>query len=147
MSIDAYWDRVDAELGAVPVAPAASDLGDDARTFSPGRLTSIGYRVPRTTACQSGGTVSGVVVDAALRGVNHVPDYHDRARYAVLQMILAASVWRINRCGEVSGLLTWHRRRGDVRVSGIVARCLRSFEFLRGRSEVRDIAIQGDDWR
>ena len=72
MSVDAYWDQVDAELAAVPMAAELREIPERATpdsTLYLVRLTSIGpYRVTGVLQrAQAAGAVSGFVVDAALR--------------------------------------------------------------------------------
>jgi cephalosporin-C deacetylase-like acetyl esterase len=115
------------------------------------RLTSGGpyriggfFSVPNT-----GGPVPGLLVTPRYGSVNNPPDFHDRARYAVLQVMhrgqrLADKPF----AAAYPGLLTLGIDSPQTYIyRGIVADCLRAAEFLRSRPEVdpERIGVQGDD--
>jgi cephalosporin-C deacetylase len=152
MSISSFWEAVDAELASVPMAAELRPIPERAlpdSTLYLARLTSIGpYRITAYYSVPNRpGPHPGLLLTPRYGSVNHAPDFHDRARYAVVQLIhrgqrLADKPF----AAEYPGLLTHGIDAADSYVyRGIVADCLRGWEFLRGQSEVGSIAIQGDD--
>lgn len=151
-AFEAFWDGVDAELAALPMAATLEPLplhSTASATLYLVRLTSIGpyritgyYSVPNTP-----GPHAGLLQTPRYGSVNHIPDFHDRERYAVLQVIhrgqrLADKPF----AAEYPGLLTQGIERPETYVyRGIVADCLRGYDFLRAQSEVAEIAVHGDD--
>ena len=152
LDFDAFWDGVDAELAALPMAAELEPMplhstATAALYFV--RLTSIGpyrisgyYSVPRSPR-----PAPGLLLTPRYGSVNHIPDFHDRERYAVLQLIhrgqrLADEPF----AASYPGLLTLGIERPDTYVyRGIVADCLRGFEFLRAQPDVGQLAVEGDD--
>ncbi len=150
----AYWDALDAELEGLP---AAADLdvlplrSSDAYTCSTVRLTSVGpYRIFGYYSVPSGpGPHPGLLLTPRYGSVNHVPDYAERMRYAVLQIMhrgqrLADHPY----AAAYPGLLTDGIDDPATYVyRGIVADCLRAAEFLSSRPEVDKarIGVSGDD--
>src|SRR5687767_534837 len=115
------------------------------------RLTSIGpYRVSGYYSVpNSPGPHPGLLLTPRYGSVNHVPDFHDRERYAVLQLIhrgqrLADQPF----AAAYPGLLTVGIESPETFVyRGIVADCLRGAEFLLSQPELdrARVAVQGDD--
>jgi cephalosporin-C deacetylase len=152
MTFATFWDEVDTELAALPMAADVRPIPERSTpTFTQYlvRLTSIGpyritgyYSVPNRPR-----PWSGLLLTPRYGSVNHVPDYHDRERYAVLQLIhrgqrLADQPF----AAEYPGLLTVGIERPETYVyRAIVADCLRGWEFLRAQPDVGPIAIEGDD--
>jgi cephalosporin-C deacetylase len=153
-AFDAFWDGVDAELARVPMAADLQPLpmrSTDAATTYSVRLTSVGpyrtfgyYSVPNVPP-----PVPGLLLTPRYGSVNHVPDYTDRERYAVLQV-----VHRGQRLADqpfaaaYPGLLTLGIDAPETYIyRSIVADCLRAAEFLLARAEVDldRVGIQGDD--
>ena len=151
---DDFWDGVDAELARVPMAAELQPLpmrSTDAATTYSLRLTSIGpyrtfgyYSVPNVPP-----PVPGLLLTPRYGSVNHVPDYMDRERYAVLQV-----VHRGQRLADqpfaaaYPGLLTLGIDAPETYIyRSIVADCLRAAEFLLSRPEIdmSRIGVQGDD--
>jgi cephalosporin-C deacetylase-like acetyl esterase len=153
-AFDAFWDAVDADLARVPMAPDLQPLpmrSTAAATTYLVRLTSIGpyrvsgyYSVPNVPQ-----PIPGLLLTPRYGSVNHVPDYQDRERYAVLQVIhrgqrLADQPF----AAAYPGLLTLGIASPETYIyRSIVADCLRAAEFLLSRSEVdlARVGIQGDD--
>ena len=150
---DAFWSAVDTELAAVPAAPELEEMplhSLDTATLYFVRLTSIGpYRISAYYSVPRGsGPFPGLLLTPRYGSVNHIPDFHDRERYAVLQVHhrgqrLADQPFR----AEYPGLLTLGIESPETFIyRGIVADCLRGLDFLRARSEVGSkLAVQGDD--
>jgi cephalosporin-C deacetylase len=153
-AFDAFWDRVDADLARVPMAAELQPLpmrSTDAATTYSVRLTSVGpyrtfgyYSVPNVPP-----PVPGLLLTPRYGSVNHVPDYMDRERYAVLQV-----VHRGQRLADqpfaaaYPGLLTLGIDKPETYIyRSIVADCLRAAEFLLSRPEVDGsrVGVQGDD--
>lgn len=153
-AFDAFWDGLDAELARLPMAADLQPLpmrSTDAATTYAVRLTSIGpyrifgyYSVPHIPP-----PVAGLLLTPRYGSVNHIPDYQDRERYAVLQV-----VHRGQRLADqpfaaaYPGLLTLGIDNPNTYIyRSIVADCLRGAEFLMSRPEVdaTRIGIQGDD--
>jgi cephalosporin-C deacetylase len=153
-AFDAFWDGVDAELARVPMAADLQPLpmrSTDAATTYSVRLTSVGpyrtfgyYSVPNVPP-----PVPGLLLTPRYGSVNHVPDYMDRERYAVLQV-----VHRGQRLADqpfaaaYPGLLTLGIDTPETYIyRSIVADCLRAAEFLLSRAEVdlARVGVQGDD--
>jgi cephalosporin-C deacetylase len=150
----AFWDALDAELEALPAAPDLEPLplrSSDDYTCYTVRLTSVGpYRIFGYYSVPTGpGPFPGLLLTPRYGSVNHVPDFTDRKRYAVLQI-----VHRGQRLADqpfaaaYPGLLTHGIDDPATYVyRGIVADCLRAAEFLAGRPEVDPsrIGLNGDD--
>ncbi|HEY3061696.1 MAG TPA: acetylxylan esterase [Chloroflexota bacterium] len=150
--VEVFWSAVDAELASVPAAPELEPMplhSLDTATLYFVRLTSIGpYRISGYYSVPRGvDRAPGLLLTPRYGSVNHIPDFHDRERYAVLQLIhrgqrLADQPF----AAEYPGLLTLGIDSPDTYIyRGIVADCLRGLEFLRGRPEVGSVAVQGDD--
>src|SRR5258708_5683088 len=154
VAFDAFWDGVDAELARVPMAAELQPLpmrSTDAATTYSVRLTSIGpyrtfgyYSVPNVPP-----PVPGLLLTPRYGSVNHVPDYMDRERYAVLQV-----VHRGQRLADqpfaaaYPGLLTLGIDKPETYIyRSIVADCIRGAEFLLSRPEVDGarVGVEGDD--
>jgi cephalosporin-C deacetylase len=149
-----FWDRLDADLARVPGAPELRELPlHSSPTFTTYalRLTSIGpYRLFGYFSVPNGRqTAPGLLLTPRYGSVNHVPDYHDRERYAVLQIMhrgqrLADKPF----AAAYPGLLTLGIESPETSIyRAIVADCLRAAEFLLARPEVERsrVGIQGDD--
>ncbi|MBV9545747.1 MAG: acetylxylan esterase [Chloroflexi bacterium] len=152
-AFDTFWSDIDSELQSLPMAADVQPLPiRSSATFSgySVRLTSVGpYRifgylsVPRQTPAP------GLLLTPRYGSVNHVPDFHDRERYVVLQLVhrgqrLADQPF----AAEYPGLLTLGIADPMTYIyRGIVADCLRGAEFLFSRPELDTsrVAIQGDD--
>ena len=149
-----YWDGLDEELARWPAVPELEPLplrSTDFATVSAVRLTSVGpYRIFGYYSVPKGaGPFPGLLLTPRYGSVNHIPDYNDRRRYAVLQIMhrgqrLADQPF----AAEYPGLLTLGVDDPRTYIyRGIVADCLRAAEFLRSRPEVdnRRVGIIGDD--
>jgi cephalosporin-C deacetylase-like acetyl esterase len=153
-AFDSFWDAVDADLARLPMAADLQPLpirSNETATAYSVRLTSIGsyrifgyYSVPKLPP-----PVPGLLLTPRYGSVNHVPDYVDRERYAVLQV-----VHRGQRLADqpfaaaYPGLLTLGIDNPETYIyRSIVADCLRGAEFLLSRPEVDvgRVGIQGDD--
>jgi cephalosporin-C deacetylase len=150
---DAYWSAVDADLARFPLAADLQPLpirsGPTFTTYTV-RLTSIGpYRIFGYFSMPARTPAPGLLLTPRYGSVNHVPDFHDRERYVVLQL-----VHRGQRLADqpfaatYPGLLTIgidDPRRYIYR--SIVADCLRGAEFLLSRPELDSsrVAVHGDD--
>ena len=152
--LDTFWDAVDVELARYPMAPELQALpmrSTDASTTHAVRLTSLGpyrifgyYSVPKGSA-----RAPGLLLTPRYGSVNHVPDYHDRERYAVLQLMhrgqrLADRPF----AAEYPGLLTLGIHSPETFIyRAIIADCMRGADFLLSRREVDldHVAVQGDD--
>ncbi len=154
MSYEQFWDGVDAELARYPTAAELRAMPERSAEHSTTyfvRLTSVGpYRISGYYSVPNGpGPHPGLLLTPRYGSVNHVPDYHDRERYAVLQLMhrgqrLADQPF----AAAYPGLLTLGIERAESYIyRGIVADCLRGAEFLLSRSEVDRgrVAVQGDD--
>jgi len=150
----AYWDALDADLEALPAAVDLEPLplrSSDRYTCYTVRLTSVGpYRLFGYYSVPTGdGPFPGLLQTPRYGSVNHVPDYTERCRYAVLQIMhrgqrLADQPF----AAAYPGLLTVGIDDPATYVyRGIIADCLRAAEFLAGRPEVdaSRIGIVGDD--
>jgi cephalosporin-C deacetylase len=150
----AYWDAMDAELEKLPAAADLEPLplrSSDQYTCYTVRLTSVGpYRIFGYYSVPTGpGPHPALLLTPRYGSVNHVPDYTDRVRYAVLQIMhrgqrLADQPF----AAAYPGLLTHGIDDPATYVyRGIVADCLRAAEFLAGRPEVDGsrIGVHGDD--
>jgi cephalosporin-C deacetylase len=152
--VTAYWDALDAELATLPAVP---DLEPLPLRSSPNytcytlRLTSVGpYRIFGYYSVPTGPAPHpGLLLTPRYGSVNHVPDYTDRMRYAVLQIMhrgqrLADQPF----AAAYPGLLTHGIDDPATYIyRGIVADCLRAAEFLASRPEVdaSRIGVTGDD--
>jgi cephalosporin-C deacetylase len=152
--LDAFWDAVDADLARYPLAAELQPLpmrSTEACSVYAVRLTSIGpYRIFGYYSVPSGlAKAPGLLLTPRYGSVNHVPDYHDRERYAVLQVMhrgqrLADRPF----AAEYPGLLTLGIHSPETFIyRAIVADCIRGAEFLLSRPEVDvdHVAVQGDD--
>lgn len=150
----AYWDEVDRDLEQYPAAPEMEPLpirSTASATAWALRLTSVGpYRIFGYYSVPAGdGPFPGLLLTPRYGSVNHVPDYHDRERYAVLQLMhrgqrLADQPF----AASYPGLLTMGIDRPESYVyRQIVADCLRGAEFLLAQANVDAgrVGIQGDD--
>jgi cephalosporin-C deacetylase-like acetyl esterase len=151
---DAYWDAVDGELAEYPAAaePELLPLRSTDRFTTYGvQLTSSGpYRIFAYYSVPVGdGPFPGLVQTPRYGSVNHIPDYNDRLRYAVIQIMhrgqrLADQPF----AAAYPGLLTLGIDDPATYIyRGIVADCLRGAEYLLTRPEVDQsrVAIVGDD--
>jgi len=154
-AFDSYWDALDVELARYPMAadlqPLSLHSSGTFQTYSV-KLTSIGpyrifgyFSVPTSVRTPA----PALLLTPRYGSVNHIPDYHDRERYVVLQV-----VHRGQRLADrpfaaaYPGLLTLGiTDPGRFIYRAIVADCLRGAEFLLSRPEVDPtrVAIQGDD--
>lgn len=154
-AFDAYWDAVDVELARYPMAadlqPLPLHSSGTFQTYSV-KLTSIGpyrifgyFSVPTRVRTPA----PALLLTPRYGSVNHIPDFHDRERYVVLQV-----VHRGQRLADrpfaaaYPGLLTLGITDPERYIyRAIVADCLRGAEFLLSRPEVDParVAIQGDD--
>jgi cephalosporin-C deacetylase len=147
---DAYWSGLDDDLAALPAAPTLEPMplrsSPDYSCYAL-NLTSIGpYRIFGYYSVPTGpGPFPGLLLTPGYGSVNHVPDYVDRMRYAVLQIMhrgqrLADQPF----AATYPGLLT-HGIADPARYvyRGIVADCLRGAEFLASRPEVNTKRIGG----
>src|SRR5215208_7800336 len=88
----AYWDALDVELEGIPAAadlePMPLRSGDQYTCYGL-KLTSVGpYRIFGYYSVPTGdGPFPGLLLTPRYGSVNHVPDYNDRRRYAVLQIM------------------------------------------------------------
>jgi cephalosporin-C deacetylase len=152
--LDAFWDAVDADLARYPLAAELQPLpmrSTEACSVYAVRLTSIGpYRIFGYYSVPSGlAKAPGLLLTPRYGSVNHVPDFHDRERYAVLQLMhrgqrLADRPF----AAEYPGLLTLGIHSPEKFIyRAIVADCIRGAEFLLSRPEVDvdHVAVQGDD--
>lgn len=151
---DTFWDAVDADLARYPARPALEPLprhSTDDFTVYALRLTSVGpYRIFGYFCVPNGsGPFPALLQTPRYGSVNHIPDYNDRLRYAVLQIM-----HRGQRLADqpfsapYPGLLTMGiDDPNDYVYRGIVADCLRAAEFLLSRPEIDPgrVAIAGDD--
>ena len=151
---ETFWDAVDADLARFPMAPHLEPMplrSSDSFTTYGVRLTSLGpYRIFGYFSVPNGsGRSPGVLLTPRYGSVNHVPDYHDRERYAVFQVM-----HRGQRLADrpfaaaYPGLLTLGIQQPETFIyRAIVADCLRAAEFLLSRPEVdlQHVAIAGDD--
>jgi cephalosporin-C deacetylase-like acetyl esterase len=149
-----FWDSLNADLSRVPGAPELREVPlHSSPTFTTYalRLTSIGpyrlfgyYSVPKNRH-----TAPGLLLTPRYGSVNHVPDYHDRERYSVLQIMhrgqrLADKPF----AAAYPGLLTLGIESAESYIyRAIVADCVRGAEFLLARPEVDSsrVGIMGDD--
>ena len=151
---DAYWAELDHELARYPDVPELEPLplrSTDFATVYALRLTSIGpYRIFGYYSVPKGdGPFPGLLQTPRYGSVNHVPNYHDRQRYAVLQLMhrgqrLADQPF----AAAYPGLLTLGIDAPQTYIyRAIVADCLRGAEFLLSRPEVdaARVGTIGDD--
>jgi cephalosporin-C deacetylase len=153
-AIEDFWAGVDAELAAYPPVPELEHLplrSTDTAAVYALRLTSLGpYRIFGYYSRPVGsGPFPGLLQMPRYGSVNNVPDYHDRERYAVLQVVHRGQRLA-NQPFDAAypGLLTLGIESPATYIyRGIVADCLRGAEFLVSRPEVdaSRIGIQGDD--
>ena len=154
MDFDAYWDALDEDLARYPAAPELEPLplrSTDLATVYALRLTSVGpYRIFGYYSVPTGdGPFPGLLLTPRYGSVNHVPDYNDRRRYAVLQIMHRGQRLADQPLAAAyPGLLTLGIDDPATYVyRGIVADCLRAAEFLLARLEVdkNRVGIIGDD--
>jgi cephalosporin-C deacetylase len=151
---DSYWADVEKNLGQNPARPDLEPLPwRSTMTFTVYalKLTSAGpYRIFGYYSVPAGnGPFPGLLRTPRYGSVNHVPDYEDRQRYAVLQLMhrgqrLADQPF----AASYPGLLTLGIHNPHTYVyRDIVADCLRGAEFLLSRAEVdvNCVGIVGDD--
>lgn len=151
----AYWDEVDARLAALPPAPELTHMpirsNEHCDTWAL-KITSVGpyrifgyFSVPK----HGDGPFPGLLLTPGYGSVKAVPDYNDRMRYVVLQIIhrgqrLADQPY----AAAYPGLLTERIDNPQHYIfRDIVADCLRGAEFLLSRPEVdKDrVAVMGND--
>jgi len=152
--IDAFWNALDDDLARYPMKAELEPLPQHSTAASTTygvRLTSVGpyrisgyYSVPNAPQ-----PAPGLLITPRYGSVNNVPDYYDRERYAVLQLIHRGQR-RADRpfAAAYPGLLTVGIDSPETYIyRGIVADCLRGAEFLRSRPELDGgpVGIQGDD--
>lgn len=151
---DEYWGAVDEDLARYPAAPELEPYqlqSTEFCTVSGVKLTSVGpyrifgyYSVPRGE-----GPFPGLLRTPRYGSVNHVPPAEERERYAVLQ-VMHRGQRRADQpfAASYPGLLTHgiEDPAGYV-YRGVVADCLRGFEFLVSRAEVDPtrVGVAGDD--
>lgn len=151
---DRYWDAVDSELRDLDGAAELESIpGSSTEAFTTYRLrlTSIGpYRIFGYLGVPTGdGPFPGLLQTPRYGSVNHIPDYNDRLRYVVLQIMhrgqrLADSPF----AASYPGLLTEGIGSASTYIyRGIAADCLRAAEYLLGRPEIdrSRVGIVGDD--
>jgi cephalosporin-C deacetylase len=153
-AFDAYWDGIDRELERYPARPVLEPMprhSTDFATLYWVRLTSVGpYRIGGYYSVPHGsGPFPALLNTPGYGSVNHIPDYNDQQRYAVLTIMhrgqrLADQPF----AAAYPGLLTHGIDRPDSYVyRGVLADCIRGAEFLLVRPEVdrERVAIAGDD--
>jgi cephalosporin-C deacetylase-like acetyl esterase len=152
-AFDAFWSAIDTELASLPMAADVQPLpirSSDTFTSYSVRLTSLGpYRIFGYLSVPQTVPAPGLLLTPRYGSVNHVPDFHDRERYVVLQVVhrgqrLADQPF----AAEYPGLLTLGIADPETFIyRGIVADCLRGAEFLLSRPELDTarVAIAGDD--
>jgi len=151
---DAYWEQVDRDLARYPAAPELEPLplrSTEHSTAWAVRLTSVGpYRIFGYYSVPHGdGPFPALLRLPHYGSVNHVPDYEDRQRYAVLQLMhrgqrLADQPF----AAAYPGLFTVGIEDPATYIyRAIAADCLRGAEFLLGRPEVDTsrAGLVGDD--
>lgn len=154
VDFEAYWDEVERDLARYPAAPELEPLplrSSDHFTVYAVKLTSVGpYRLFGYYSVPTGaGPFPGLYQTPRYGSVNHIPDYNDRLRYAVFQLMhrgqrLADQPF----AAAYPGLLTLGIEEPTTFIyRSIVADCLRGAEFLLSRPEVdrRRVGIVGDD--
>jgi cephalosporin-C deacetylase len=153
VDFDEFWNSVDADLAGLPMAADIQPLAlRSSPTFTTGsaRLTSIGpYRIFGYFSVPAHTPAPGLLLTPRYGSVSHIPDFHDRERYVVFQLLhrgqrLADQPF----AAAYPGLLTLgidDPARYIYR--DIIADCLRGAEFLLSRPEVDSsrVAIRGDD--
>jgi cephalosporin-C deacetylase len=154
MTFQSYWDAVDAELARLPMAAELEELPRHSTVTSTTyfvKLTSIGpYRISGYYSLPNKPPpLPGLLLTPRYGSVNHIPDFHDRERYAVLQ-IMHRGQRRADQpfAAAYPGLLTLGIESPEAYIyRGIVADCLRAAEFLLAQPEVdrSRVAIEGDD--
>lgn len=150
----AYWEKVDAELAATPVAPYLEDSPRRTAPFARAynlRLTSIGpsrifgyYSVP-----DGSGPFPALLHVPRYGSVNNPPGWEERQRFAILTLMhrgqrLADQPF----AAAYPELLTLGiEDPGTYIYRSIVADCLRGLEFLLSRPEIdaSRIGVVGDD--
>jgi cephalosporin-C deacetylase len=150
----AYWDKVDAELAALPARPVLERIPGRCTEDFTGyevRLTSLGaFRIFGYLSIPTGdGPFPALLATPRYGSVNNPPHYNDRLRYVTF-----TAAHRGQRTADspyvaaYPGLLTDGIADEATYVyRGIVADCLRAAEFLSGLPEVDPtrIAVAGDD--
>ena len=151
---DAYWDAIDAELAAVPGAPALEASPLRSTPFSTTyelRLTSTGpYRIVGWYSVPTGtGPFPGMFNTPGYGSVVTPAPYDDRERYAVLT--LSHRGQRLANepfAAAYPGLLTHGIEDPATYIyRGIAADIIRAAEFLQSRPEIDQsrLGIAGND--
>lgn len=151
---DHYWQQVNAELAALPVAPELTPLPirtTDFGTVYGLRLTSLGaYRIFAYYCVPHGDGPFPVLYQLPNYGsVVHVPPYEERQQY--VSVALCHRGQRLSDqpfAAAYPGLLTTGIDSSQRYIyRGIVADCLRVVDFLATRAEVdqQKIAAVGGD--
>ncbi len=151
---DAYWDAIDAELAALPAAPALEASPLRSTPFSTTyelRLTSTGpYRIAGWYSVPSGsGPFPGMFNTPGYGSVVTPAPYDDRERYAVLTLShrgqrLADKPF----AAAYPGLLTYGIEDPATYIyRGIAADIIRAAEFMLSRPEIDQsrVGITGND--
>ena len=153
-NFDAYWDAIDAELAALPAAPALEASPLRSTPFSTTyelRLTSIGpYRIFGWYSVPTGaGPFPGMFNAPGYGSVVTPAPYDDRERFAVLT--LAHRGQRLADkpfAASYPGLLTHGIDDPATYIyRGIAADIIRAVEFLQSRPEIDQerVGIAGND--
>jgi cephalosporin-C deacetylase-like acetyl esterase len=150
----AYWQAIDDELSALDGQPVVERMpvhSTDRFSVYALRLTSLGpYRIFGYLSVPTGdGPFPALLEMPFYRSVNNVPNWNDRLRYVVLTVMHRGQRLADQPLSASDpGLLTQgidDQERFVYR--GIIADCLRSAEYLRGRPEVDPdrIAVTGTE--